>query len=79
MQGLLDALNGYEETLSRQNYLAGNEITLVDLYHLPYGEMLSNSRINVMFTIGPNVSRWWTEISSRPAWLAIKNGIPLQG
>ncbi|KAF5388747.1 hypothetical protein D9757_004764 [Collybiopsis confluens] len=79
MRELSSILDRYEAILAHQKYLAGNEITLVDLYHLPYGEMLSTNGINVMFMKGPNLLRWWAEISSRPAWLAIKNGVPLKG
>jgi glutathione S-transferase len=34
-------LAGYEKILSKQKYLAGDEITLADLFHLPYGSMLA--------------------------------------
>ncbi|RSL98344.1 hypothetical protein CEP52_010386 [Fusarium oligoseptatum] len=33
------SLQGYERILSKQKYLAGDNITLADLFHLPYGAM----------------------------------------
>ncbi|KAJ3775930.1 glutathione S-transferase [Lentinula raphanica] len=76
LQELSNVIEGYESILSHQKYLAGEEISLVDLYHLPYGEMLSNVGIDLLLTKGPNVNRWWKDISSRPSWLAIRNGVP---
>ena len=32
-------LEGYEAILSKSKYLAGESMTLVDLFHLPYGKM----------------------------------------
>ncbi|KAK7462166.1 hypothetical protein VKT23_007769 [Stygiomarasmius scandens] len=73
---LSDKLDGYERILSKQKYLAGNEITLADLFHLPYGLMLAQGGSDLMTSKGPNVTRWWQDISSRPAWQAVKDGIP---
>jgi glutathione S-transferase len=59
----------YETILSKQKYLAGDEVTLADLFHLPYTEILT--RVDTDITKGrPNVARWWNDISSRPAWKA---------
>ncbi|KAK7449167.1 hypothetical protein VKT23_013317 [Stygiomarasmius scandens] len=69
---LLSILDSYETTLSQQRYLVGNEISLVDLYHLPWGEVLIEAGNNIFAKTGPNVSRWWKEISSRTSWQAIK-------
>ncbi|KAF8910478.1 thioredoxin-like protein [Gymnopilus junonius] len=49
-------LDGYERILSKQKYLAGDEITLADLYHLPYAEVLPKAGSNVMLE-KPNVAR----------------------
>ncbi|CAA7269449.1 unnamed protein product [Cyclocybe aegerita] len=67
-------LDAYDNILSKQKYLAGDELTLADLYHLPYGSMLPVAGANVLET-KPNVHRWFTELSSRPAWLAVKDGV----
>jgi glutathione S-transferase len=68
-------LNGYEAILGKQKYLAGDEVTLADLYHLPYGKW-----VFVDLGLGdldkrPNLKRWWNDISSRPSWQAVKDGV----
>ncbi|GLB40979.1 putative glutathione S-transferase [Lyophyllum shimeji] len=71
----LDAkLDAYEVILSKQKYLAGDQITLADLFHLPYGTYLAQAGSNIMET-KPNVARWFKEISSRPSWEAVKTQI----
>jgi glutathione S-transferase len=49
-------------------------VTLADLFHLPCGTLLPVADSNVI-TERPNVARWWNDISSREAWVAIKDGI----
>ncbi|KAF8063505.1 glutathione S-transferase [Lyophyllum atratum] len=68
----LDAkLDAYDVILSKQKYLAGDELTLADLFHLPIGSLLEAAGSNVMET-KPNVARWLKDISSRPSWQAVK-------
>ncbi|PSR73266.1 hypothetical protein EW026_g5785 [Hermanssonia centrifuga] len=67
-------LNGYEAILSKQKYLAGDEITVADLFHLPYGAFLE--KLGYSYLVSgeyPNVTRWWTDITSRPSWQAVKD------
>lgn len=71
LKGKLDA---YNVILGKQKYLAGDELTLADLFHLPYGALLTDDGSDVI-TSRPNVARWWKDITSRPSWLAIKDGI----
>ncbi|GLB42152.1 putative glutathione S-transferase, N-terminal domain [Lyophyllum shimeji] len=73
----LDAkLDAYEVILSKQKYLAGDELTLADLFHLPHGFYLAQAGSNIMET-KPNVARWFKEISSRPSWEAVKMEIKI--
>ncbi|KAL4250542.1 GST superfamily protein [Abortiporus biennis] len=69
LEGKLDA---YEKILSKQKYLAGDDVTLADLFHLPYGTMLAPQGVDVLENAEkrPNVVRWWKDISSRPSWVA---------
>jgi len=67
-------LNGYEAILSKQKYLAGNELTLADLFHLPYGSIVFEQLGYGGLDKRPNLKRWWDDISSRPSWQAVKNG-----
>ncbi|PSR73844.1 hypothetical protein PHLCEN_2v10326 [Hermanssonia centrifuga] len=67
-------LYGYETILSKQKYLAGDEITLADLFHLPYGAFIGKLGYSFLESGEyPNVTRWWTDISSRPSWQAAKD------
>jgi len=69
-------LDGYERILAKQKYLAGNDITLADLFHLPYGTMITKKLGFKLLTSAsrPNVARWWRDISSREAWLSVEDG-----
>jgi len=67
-------LDVYEKILSKQKYVAGDEITLVDLYHVMMGDGVRQMGSDVLESESrPNVKRWFKEISSRPVWLAIKD------
>ncbi|KAF9459961.1 glutathione S-transferase-like protein [Collybia nuda] len=66
-------LDAYDVILGKQKYLAGNEITLADLFHIPYGSMLIAAGSDIM-TQKPNVTRWWNDLLSRPSWQAVKDG-----
>lgn len=57
-----------ETQLGKTAYLAGDEPTLADIGYLPYIEYLFAGNSGDLITSSPNVSRWWTAMSSRPAW-----------
>ncbi|KAL5522171.1 hypothetical protein ACEPAF_2028 [Sanghuangporus sanghuang] len=61
-------LKVYDKILSKQKYLAGNEITLADLLHLPLGNFITERAGFKGLTATPNVARWWSDISSRESW-----------
>ncbi|EAU83236.1 glutathione S-transferase [Coprinopsis cinerea okayama7 len=67
-------LDVYDKILGKQKYLAGDEVTLADLFHLSYGALLPAVGSNAIQD-RPNVARWFNDISERPAWKAIKDGI----
>jgi glutathione S-transferase len=52
-------LAGYERMLAKQRYLAGEEITLADLAHLPYGSKLASLGVTFLEDEKkfPNVAR----------------------
>ncbi|KAI0302471.1 glutathione S-transferase-like protein [Russula brevipes] len=66
-------LDVYEAILSKQKYLAGDEVTLADLFHLPYCNFIFDDFKYGDLDRRPNVRRWWKDISSRPAWQAVKD------
>ncbi|KAF3491044.1 putative Glutathione S-transferase [Arthroderma uncinatum] len=67
---LLQCLDGYEKILSKQKYIGGNELTLADLYHLPYLTLLPQVGCNAVDE-RPSVSRWAKEILARPTWKSL--------
>ncbi|THU81853.1 glutathione S-transferase-like protein [Dendrothele bispora CBS 962.96] len=67
-------LDGYERILSKQKYLAGDVLTIADLFHLPFGMAITEGAKYDGLLKRPNVARWWKDISSRPAWQAVKDG-----
>ncbi|KIJ94297.1 hypothetical protein K443DRAFT_364152 [Laccaria amethystina LaAM-08-1] len=67
-------LDVYDQILSKQKYVVGEGITLADLFHIPYGAILPAAGSNVIET-KPNVERWFKDITSRPSFLAVKDGI----
>jgi len=71
---LEDKLDIIDAILSKQKYLAG-DITLADLFIIPtlalIFELLGLGNLEKRL----HIQRWWEEISSRPTWQAVKNGI----
>ncbi|GFZ51632.1 hypothetical protein JCM24511_09399 [Saitozyma sp. JCM 24511] len=76
---LAKRLKVYDQILSKQKYIAGDDLTLVDLFHLTYG--------NLNVTIGgapaltdaeghPNLVRWWKEVTSLPGWVKYQELLP---
>ncbi|KAJ7258168.1 glutathione S-transferase [Mycena rebaudengoi] len=68
-------LDAYEVILGKQKYLAGDEVTLADLFHLPYGTLLEKAGSDLMSTKGPNVTRWFNALQARESWVATKDGV----
>jgi len=69
---LKKVLDVYDKRLGETRYLAGDEFTLADLSHLPNIHYLVAADADTadLFTSSSrnNVSRWWTEISTRESW-----------
>ncbi|KAF5349185.1 hypothetical protein D9756_009375 [Leucocoprinus leucothites] len=70
-------LDAYETILSKQKYLAGDELTLADLIHLGYGSIIPRGGCNALKDAEkrPNVVRWFSELESRASWQAVKDGV----
>ena len=59
-------LTGYEQ-----------EISAIDIFCLPYGHYMTEGGYDYLKSDKwPNVARWWADISTRPSWQLVKNGIP---
>ena len=66
----LDAtLKVYDTILAKQAYLAGDELTLADLFHLPYGEMGKELGYGELFEKYENVKRWFEGMEGRESWV----------
>ncbi|KAJ1425105.1 Thioredoxin-like superfamily [Sesbania bispinosa] len=67
---LAKVLDVYDKRLAENRFLAGDEFSLADLSHLPNTHYLvsADSDTAALFTSRNNVSRWWTEISTRESW-----------
>ncbi|KAG8923995.1 hypothetical protein FRC00_005629, partial [Tulasnella sp. 408] len=61
-------LDGYERILSKQKYLAGDELTIVDLWHIPYAEM-SERFASQVYEAHPKVNAWYKALKERPSWI----------
>ncbi|KAF6746836.1 glutathione S-transferase [Ephemerocybe angulata] len=79
VKGAIDQLNVkldvYEGILGKQAYLAGSELTLADLYHIPFGTRLYRAGLGDLIDSRPNVAKWFNGLLARPSWVAIKDGI----
>nr|XP_043622328.1 glutathione S-transferase F11-like [Erigeron canadensis] len=59
----------YDQQLSKNSYLAGDQFTLADLSHLPGIRYLMNEAgLGHMVRDKKNVNSWWNDISSRLSW-----------
>ncbi|CAA7051529.1 unnamed protein product [Microthlaspi erraticum] len=61
-------LDVYDNRLSSNRFLAGEEFTMADLTHMPAMGYLMNTDINEMVKARKNMNRWWEEVTARPAW-----------
>ncbi|KAJ7144223.1 glutathione S-transferase [Mycena epipterygia] len=70
---LSERLDVYEAILGK--FLAGDEFTLADLFHMAFAGPLVAGGYDLMTTKGPNVARWWKDITRRPSWVSLQNGV----
>jgi len=64
-----NALAVYDVILAKQPYLAGEELTLADLFHLPYGTMARSIGYEETFNKYPHVKKWFNELEARESWV----------
>lgn len=58
----------YDQILAKQRYLTGDDLTLVDLFHLPNGAALKAGKWVELFTKYPNVGAWFGSLQERESW-----------
>ncbi|KAF9891739.1 hypothetical protein FE257_003220 [Aspergillus nanangensis] len=61
-------LEGYERLLSKQKYLAGDNLTIADLSHLPYGTMVEQFGFAELIPKYPHFQKWWEGLKARDSW-----------
>ncbi|KAJ7463466.1 glutathione S-transferase [Mycena galericulata] len=62
-------LDVYDVILGKHKFLGGDEYTLADLFHFSHAPRLAEYGIDIKMCEGrPNVTRWWNELTARPAW-----------
>ncbi|KAI8819113.1 glutathione S-transferase III [Fimicolochytrium jonesii] len=65
---LESVLDVYEKELSGRDYLAGGELSVADLFHLPYGVKLFDAGLGGLIEGRPNVKKWWERLTARQSW-----------
>jgi glutathione S-transferase len=66
----LDAvLAVYDKILASQKYIAGDELTLADLFHLPNGAALMAGKWKEIFKKYPNAEKWFRGLQERETWV----------
>jgi len=70
LNGKLDA---YEAILSKQKYLAGDDITMADLFHITLGVIVKRFSPE-SFSSRPHVAKWFESLEARPSWVSVKDG-----
>jgi len=71
-------MDGYERILAKHEYLAGPNVTLADLYHLPLGAKLVTGGLGEALTdekARPHVAKWWKALEARPSWKQVMKDV----
>ncbi|KAI4762497.1 glutathione S-transferase III [Aureobasidium sp. EXF-3400] len=63
-----EVLDYYEKLLSRQPYVTGSNVSLVDLYHLPWLYFLPRLSMEDEISSRENVAAWYQKMQRRSAW-----------
>ncbi|PMD41334.1 putative glutathione S-transferase [Hyaloscypha variabilis F] len=58
----------YEGLLQKHKYLVGDELTLADLFHIPYGKMARDVGYLELFEKYPHVAKWFDGLLARESW-----------
>lgn len=61
-------LDVYDKILGTRPYLTGNDISLADLFHLPWGQTLFVAGHGDAITSRKNVKAWWERVGGRESW-----------
>ena len=64
----------YDEIPAKQKYLAGDNLTLADLFHLPCGAAAIFAGAEAVFDKYPYVKEWFGRLELRDSWKALGHG-----
>ncbi|KAJ3502265.1 hypothetical protein NMY22_g18643 [Coprinellus aureogranulatus] len=68
-------LDVYDKLLAEQPYLTGQNVSLADLSHIPFGTRLYLAGYGDLIDKRPNVAKWFKSLTERESWTINKNGI----
>lgn len=71
LEDLDRVLTVYDGILAKQAYIAGDEVSLADLFHLSYGKMAKDLGAAEIFAKHPNVDRWFSALEKRESWIKV--------
>ncbi|KAM5573816.1 glutathione S-transferase F13-like [Rosa sericea] len=77
LEKLKKILDVYESRLKSSKYLAGDFFSLADLNHFPYLFYFMRSPWTSVVNERPHVKAWWEDISSRPSFKTVAEGMTL--
>jgi glutathione S-transferase len=75
LEKLGKVLDVYESKLSSTKYLAGDFFSLADLHNFPYIFYFMKTPWASLVNDRPHVKAWWEDISSRPAFKKVAEGM----
>ena len=75
LEKLGKVLDVYEARLGTTKCLAGDFYSLADLHHLSYTYYFMKTPWASLINSRPNVKAWWEDISSRPAFKKVAEGM----
>ncbi|PKS08087.1 hypothetical protein jhhlp_005362 [Lomentospora prolificans] len=70
---LTTTLDYYDKILATRKYLAGDDFSLVDLYHLPWLPFFSKLGLEAEIDSRPNFKAWTERATARPSWQKINS------
>lgn len=72
--GLDTTLAVYEQILSTQKYIAGDKLTVADLYHVSYGALARQAGYLETFEKYPHVEKWFAGLLALESWQKASTG-----
>ena len=65
----VQGLDIMDARLAKNQFLAGDEFTLADVFFIPYFALVLHTPEGALLTSRPNIAAWWKRVSERPSWI----------